>query len=185
MHPHGRTCRHMQPAVHGTWTSPHGRPCGTCPCAQLARRSDPTRPCCGAATMSRAAAAKYAPLLTEDRSASQSRRRRDSGRLAPGSGSWSPLVARGGTDAQIAAELFIRRPHRLLAPGPDPGQDRLPTPRRPDLAGSGRRPGPARPAVLTCAAGQYGTAQNVPICTPLQINAGGLPTAHNGGSRSH
>jgi hypothetical protein len=37
-------------------------------------------------------------------------------------------------------------PHRPLSPGPDPGQDRLPPPRRPDPAGSAGRSGlAARP----------------------------------------
>ena len=39
-----------------------------------------------------------------------------------------------------------QRPHGRLAPGPDPGQDRLPPPRRPDPPGPDRGPGLARPA---------------------------------------
>ena len=45
-----------------------------------------------------------------------------------------------------------QRPDRPLAPGPDPGQDRLPPPRRPDPAGPGRRPGLAPVGTPTPAA---------------------------------
>jgi hypothetical protein len=45
-------------------------------------------------------------------------------------------------DRRVAVHLH---PHRPLAPGPDPGQNRLPPPRRPDPAGPGRGPGLARP----------------------------------------
>ena len=46
-----------------------------------------------------------------------------------------------------------QHPHRLLAPGPDPGQDRLPPPRRPDPPGPDRRTGLAiLPGQHSCAA---------------------------------
>ena len=48
------------------------------------------------------------------------------------------LVAQGRTNAQIAVELHISVPHDQLAPGPDPGQDRLPLPLHRRQAG-GRR----------------------------------------------
>ena len=38
-----------------------------------------------------------------------------------------------------------QHPHRAFSPGPDPGQDRLPPPCRPDPPGPQRRPGLARP----------------------------------------
>ena len=50
------------------------------------------------------------------------------------------LVAQGRTNAEIAAELYISIRTRQLAPGPDPGQDRLPPPRRPDPPGPQPRP---------------------------------------------
>ena len=43
-----------------------------------------------------------------------------------------------------------QHPHRPLAPGPDPGQDRLPPPRRPDPPGPDRRPGLAGPPRRAC-----------------------------------
>ena len=54
------------------------------------------------------------------------------------------LVAQGRTDAQIAATAVHQHPDRPLAPGPDPGQDRLPPPRRPDPARPQRRAGLAQ-----------------------------------------
>ena len=56
------------------------------------------------------------------------------------------LVAQGRTDAQIAAQLYISIRTVTLPPGPDPGQDRLPPPRRPDPPGPQRGPGLAGPA---------------------------------------
>jgi hypothetical protein len=53
----------------------------------------------------------------------------------------------GHTGAQIAAQLYNRRPavhlraHGRLAPGPDPGHDRMPAPRRPHPPRAQRRPG--------------------------------------------
>ena len=50
-----------------------------------------------------------------------------------------------------------QRPHRRLAPGPDPGQDRLPPPRRPDPPGPDHGPGVARPATRPGAPGRKAT----------------------------
>ena len=54
-------------------------------------------------------------------------------------------------------------PHGQLAPGPDPGQDRLPPPRRPHPPGPQRRPGLAGPL----RAPAPGTAGPGPHCRPL------------------
>ena len=96
------------------------------------------------AAMSITTAAEYALMLT------------DPGRAAAGgAGLWA--AQRPGTGAGYPGRpgphqradrraAVHQRPHGRLAPGPDPGQDRLPPPRRPDPAGAGRRPGLARPA---------------------------------------
>ena len=87
------------------------------------------------AAMSLATAAEYALMLTDP----------GPPRSAPGPGELSArerelvtLVAQGRTNAQIAVELHISVPHDQLAPGPDPGQDRLPLPLHRREAG-GRR----------------------------------------------
>ena len=49
------------------------------------------------------------------------------------------LVARGHTDSQDRRPAVHQREHRPLSPGPHPGQDRLPAPRRPDPAGPASR----------------------------------------------
>ena len=92
------------------------------------------------AAMSMATAAEYALMLTApDPPPAQA---------APGAARLSArerelvtLVAQGRTDAQIAAPAVHQHPDRPLAPGPDPGQDRLPPPRRPDPPGPHRRYG--------------------------------------------
>ena len=85
------------------------------------------------AAMSLATAAEYALMLTDPGPPQPA---------APGSGQLSArerelvtLVAQGRTNAQIAGRAVHQRPHGRLAPGPDPGQDRLPPPRRPDPPG--------------------------------------------------
>ena len=95
------------------------------------------------AAMSLATAAEYALMLTDPGPPQPA---------APGPGHLSArerelvtLVAQGRTNAQIAAAAAHQRPHRRLAPGPDPGQDRLPPPHRPDPPGPQRTPGLARP----------------------------------------
>ena len=45
-----------------------------------------------------------------------------------------------------------QRSHGQLAPGPDPGQDRLPPPHRPDPPGPGRGPGLTTPGPAACPA---------------------------------
>ena len=55
-----------------------------------------------------------------------------------------------------------QRPHRRLAPGPDPGQDRLPPPRRPDPPGPQRAPGLAGPAEPPVPVGHPTPAAAVP-----------------------
>ena len=62
----------------------------------------------------------------------------------PGTGAGHP--GRPGPHRRADRRPVVHQhPHRPLPPGPDPGQDRLPPPRRPDPAGPGRRPGLARP----------------------------------------
>ena len=99
------------------------------------------------AAMSLATAAEYALMLTDP----------GPPRSAPGPVCSAPrerelvtLVAQGRTNAQIAAELHISVRTVRLAPGPGPGQDRLPPPRRPDSSGPQRTPGLARPAQPRC-----------------------------------
>ena len=94
------------------------------------------------AAMSLATAAEYALMLTDPGPPQPA---------APGSGPLSArerelvtLVAQGRTNAEIAAAVVHQRPHGQLAPGPDPGQDRLPPPRRPDPPGPQRGPGLTR-----------------------------------------
>src|SRR5262249_50782962 len=62
----------------------------------------------------------------------------------PGTGAGPPGRPRANRRADRRAAVH-QHPHRPLAPGPDPGQDRLPPPRRPDPAGPGRGPCLARP----------------------------------------
>jgi hypothetical protein len=95
------------------------------------------------AAMSLATAAEYALMLTDP----------GPPRSAPGPSTLSArewelvtLVAQGRTNAQITAELHISVRRVRLAPGPDPGQDRLPPRRRPDPPGPQRTPGLARSA---------------------------------------
>ena len=105
------------------------------------------------AAMSLATAAEYALMLAAAQPpAGPSRGAAADRRPAPGLPKLSPrerelvtLVAQGRTDAQIAAQLYITRAHGQLAPGPDPGQDRLPPPRRPHPAGPQRWPGLTQP----------------------------------------
>ena len=90
------------------------------------------------AAMGWATAAEYALMLTGP---GQPPRRPDQGWEAqrPGTGTGHP--GRPGPhrcpDRRPAGH---RRPHSRHAPGPDPGQDRLPPPRRPDPASSAGRP---------------------------------------------
>jgi Bacterial regulatory proteins, luxR family len=95
--------------------------------------------------MSMATAAEYALLLTAPSP--------PPAQAAPGTAGLSgrerelvTLVAQGRTDTQIADQLYISIRTRAVPPGPDPGQDRLPAPRRPDPPGPQRRLPLARPA---------------------------------------
>ena len=66
----------------------------------------------------------------------------------PGAGAGYP--GRPGADQRADRRAAAhQRPHGRLAPGPDPGQDRLPPPSRPDPPGPQRGPGLARPAQLS------------------------------------
>ena len=116
---------------------------GSSRCARPGRRSGPARARAAeerGAAMSLDTAAEYALMLTAPGPPP-----------AAGAAGWArlsarerelvTLVAQGRTNAQIAAAAVHQRPHRPLAPGPDPGQDRLPPPRRPDPPGPERGPG--------------------------------------------
>ena len=91
------------------------------------------------AAMSLDTAAEYALMLTAP--APPAAAGPGLGRLSARERELVTLVAQGRTNAQIAGAAVHQRPHRRLAPGPDPGQDRLPPPRRPDPPGPGRGPG--------------------------------------------
>ena len=96
------------------------------------------------AAMGWATAAEYALMLTAPARSSRRRRDRAGEAQRPGTGAGHP--GRPGRhqcpDRRPAAH---QRPHGRLAPGPDPGQDRVPAPRRPDPAGPDRRPGLGHP----------------------------------------
>ena len=93
------------------------------------------------AAMSLAAAAEYALLLTASVPPPAVAASPGLGRLSTRERELVTLVAQGRTDAQIAAELYISVRTVAFSPGPDPGQDQLPPPRRPDPPGPDRRPG--------------------------------------------
>ena len=57
-----------------------------------------------------------------------------------------------------------QRPHGRLAPGPDPGQDRLPPPRRPDPAGPDRQAWSRQPGAASA------SAYAPPVETPTVAN---------------
>ena len=94
------------------------------------------------AAMSLATAAEYALMLT-----APGPRGRGAGPGAaqyPGTGAGHP--GRPGPHQRPDRRPVVhQRPHRRLAPGPDPGQDRLPPPRRPDPPGPDRGPGLGQP----------------------------------------
>ena len=85
------------------------------------------------AAMSLAAAAEYALILTD--LGPQQPHAPGAGKLSARERELVTLVARGRTDAADRRPAVHQHPHRPLAPGPDPGQDRLPPPRRPDPPG--------------------------------------------------
>ena len=103
------------------------------------------------AAMSLATAAEYALMLTDpgppQTGAGPGQAQR------PGTGAGHP--GRPGPHRRPDRRRAVHQhPHRPLAPGPDPGQDRLPPPRRPDPPGPQRRPrlrSPGRHAAGRCA----------------------------------
>ena len=98
------------------------------------------------AAMSLATAAEYALLLT-DPGPPQPAAPGAGSAQRPGTGAGHP--GRPGPHRRADRRAAVHQhPHRPLAPGPDPGQDRLPPPRRPDPPGPDRRTdlAPARPA---------------------------------------
>ena len=95
------------------------------------------------AAMSLATAAEYALMLT-DPGPPQSAAPDPGTAQRPGTGAGHP--GRPGPHQRPDRRPAVhQRPHRRLAPGPDPGQDRLPPPRRPDPPGPDHGPGLARP----------------------------------------
>ena len=94
------------------------------------------------AAMSLATAAEYALMLT-DPGPPQPAAPGPEHAQRPGTGAGHP--GRPGPDQRADRRRAAhQRPHGRLAPGPDPGQDRLPPPRRPDPPGPDRGPGLAR-----------------------------------------
>ena len=96
------------------------------------------------AAMSLAAAAEYALMLTAP-GPPQPAAPGPGDAQFPGTGAGHP--GRPGSYQRPDRRRAVhQRPHGRLAPGPDPGQDRLPPPRRPDPPGPDHGPGLARPA---------------------------------------
>ena len=96
------------------------------------------------AAMSLATAAEYALMLT-DPGPPQPAPPGPGHAQRPGAGAGHP--GRPGPHQRPDRRPAVhQRPHRRLAPGPDPGQDRLPPPRRPDPPGPDHGPGIAGPS---------------------------------------
>ena len=101
------------------------------------------------AAMSMTTAAEYALMLT-DPGPPQSAAPGVWAAQRPGTGAGHP--GRPGPHQRPDRRPAVhQRPHGHLAPGPDPGQDRLPPPRRPDPPGPQRRPRLTAAAGLTLA----------------------------------
>ena len=122
------------------------------------------------AAMSLAVAAEYALMLTAPGPAQPGGTGPGPGPV-PGRPSWSPR--RPGPDQRPDRRPAVhKRPHSRLAPGPDPGQDRLPPPRRPDPPGPDHGPGLARPASRPGTPGRRATrSAERPDPHPLPMNA--------------
>ena len=119
------------------------------------------------AAMSMATAAEYALMLTApDPPPTGDGRARQA--QPPGTGARHP--GRPGPHRRADRRAAVHQhPHRPLPPGPDPGQDRLPPPRRPDPAGPPRRPGLAQFAPTTyptCTPSPTGSSATTPLCWP-------------------
>ena len=107
------------------------------------------------AAMSLATAAEYALMLTEP-GPPQPGRAGLGHAQRPGTGAGHP--GRPGPHQRPDRRPAVhQRPHGQLAPGPDPGQDRLPAPRRPDPPGPQRGPGLARPVTRPGTQGRRAT----------------------------
>jgi hypothetical protein len=137
------------------------------------------------AALSLATAAEYALMLTDPGPPQPAAP--DPGKLSARERELVTLVAQGRTNADRRRAVH-QRPHRRLAPGPYPGQDRLPPPRRPDPPGPRRAPGLARPAQPPVPAGhltpgaaatQKGSAGPCPTHRPAdQTATNRLETSH-------
>ena len=96
------------------------------------------------AAMSLATAAEYALMLDHPQPAASPGRTGNGQAQHPGTRAGHP--GRPGSHRRADRRSAVHQhPHRPLASGPDPGQDRLPPPRRPDPPGPQRRPGLASP----------------------------------------
>ena len=136
---------HAHPGSRGSWTSALGG----------ARRRDEalskTRQALGpdrartaeqrGAAMSVDTAAEYALMLTAPGPLSAAAAGPGLGKLSARERELVTLVAQGRTEAPDRRAAVHQRPHGRLTPGPDPRQDRLPPPRRPDPPGPDRGPG--------------------------------------------
>ena len=120
-----------------------------------------------------ATAAEYALMLTAPSPQSVGRGAGPGAAQRPGAGAGHP--GRPGPDRRPDRRPAVhQRPHGQLPPGPDPGQDRLPAPRRPDppgprcgpsLAKLAARPAPARLWVVSPRPPPHakGVSQPVPL----------------------
>ena len=96
------------------------------------------------AAMSLATAAEYALMLTAPEPQPAAGAAGTGAAQRPGTGAGHP--GRPGPHRRPDRRPAVHQhPHRPLPPGPDPGQDRLPAPRRPDPPGPQRGPGLAGP----------------------------------------
>ena len=97
------------------------------------------------AAMSLATAAEYALMLTAPGPQPPAAAPGAGTAQRPGTGAGHPGCP-GPHQRPDRRPAVHQRPHGQLPPGPDPGQDRLPPPRRPDPPGPDRGPGLARRA---------------------------------------
>ena len=127
------------------------------------------------AAMSRATAAEYALMLTAPGPQPTACGAGAGEAQRPGTGAGHP--GRPGPHQRPDRRPAVhQRPHGRLPPGPDPGQDRLPPPRRPDPPGPDRGPGLARACRLPAPAPAAPVGHLPPAAaTPQKGSAGPCP----------